>query len=98
MRIFRLITKKEKNISQKFILKNIIERRNNFIEKIKENQLMSMKHKKACKVLNCIENLLILIFAVSKKHDQIVLLAKSKLNSMEVLIFNVLIDSNIRLK
>ena len=30
-----------------------------------------------------------------KKHDRIVLLAKSKLNSMEVLISKVLIDSNI---
>ena len=30
-----------------------------------------------------------------KKHDKIVLLAKSKLNSIEVLIFKVLIDSNI---
>ena len=31
----------------------------------------------------------------NKKHDKIVLLAKSKLNSIEVLISNVLIDSNI---
>ena len=30
-----------------------------------------------------------------KKHDEIVLLAKFKLNSMKVLIFKVLIDSNI---
>ena len=30
-----------------------------------------------------------------KKHDKIVLLAKSKLNSIEVLVTNVLIDSNI---
>ena len=30
-----------------------------------------------------------------KKHDKIVLLAKSKLNSMEVLISKSLIDSNI---
>ena len=30
-----------------------------------------------------------------KKHDKIVLLAKSKLNSVEVLISKVLIDSNI---
>ena len=29
-----------------------------------------------------------------KKHDKIVLLAKSKLNSIEVLIFKALIDSN----
>ena len=30
-----------------------------------------------------------------RKHDKIVLLAKSKLNSIEVLIFKALIDSNI---
>ena len=30
-----------------------------------------------------------------KKHDKIVLLAKSKLNSIEVLIYKVLVDSNI---
>ena len=30
-----------------------------------------------------------------KKHDKIVLLAKSKLNSIEVLIIKALIDSNI---
>ena len=30
-----------------------------------------------------------------KKHDKIVLLSKSKLNSLEVLIFKALIDSNI---
>ena len=30
-----------------------------------------------------------------RKHDKIVLLAKSKLNSIEVLISNALIDSNI---
>ena len=30
-----------------------------------------------------------------KKHDKIVLIARSKLNSIEVLIYKVLIDSNI---
>ena len=30
-----------------------------------------------------------------KKHDKIVLLAKSKLNNIQVLIFKALIDSNI---
>ena len=32
---------------------------------------------------------------MKKKHDKIVLLAKSKLNSMEVLISKALLDSNI---
>ena len=32
---------------------------------------------------------------MKNKHDKIVLLAKSKLNSIEVLIFKALIDSNI---
>ena len=36
-----------------------------------------------------------IINKMKKKHNKIVLLAKSKLNSIEVLIFKVLIDSNI---
>ena len=36
-----------------------------------------------------------IIKKMKKKHNKIVLLAKSKLNSIEVLIFKVLIDSNI---
>ena len=35
------------------------------------------------------------IIKKKKKHDKIVLLAKSKLNSMEILISKALIDSNI---
>ena len=98
---------------------------------------MSKKHKKFCRVLNYIENLLILVFTVTgcvsisafsslvgipivfkssavglkicvitagikknksiipkKKHDKIVLLAKSKLNSKEVLVSKILTDLN----
>ena len=36
-----------------------------------------------------------LIKKKKKKHDKIILLAKSKLNSIEILISNALIDSNI---
>ena len=36
-----------------------------------------------------------LIKKKKKKHDKVILLAKSKLNSREVLIFKTLIDSNI---
>ena len=51
----------EENISQEFRLKNIDETRNYFIEEINQNEWMSKKHKKVCKVLNCIERLLVLI-------------------------------------
>ena len=40
----------EENISQEFRLKNIDERRNYFIEELKQNELMSKKHKKVCKI------------------------------------------------
>ena len=101
---------------------------------------MSKKHKKSCKFLNYIDNLLIVVSTITgrvsisaftslvgipigitssaialkicaitariikyksiikkkkKKHDKIVLLAKSKLSSIEVLISQALIDSNI---
>ena len=35
----------EENISQEFILKNIDKTKNYFLEKIKQNELMSKKHK-----------------------------------------------------
>ena len=44
----------EENISQEFKLKNIDETGNYFIEKINQNELMSKKHKKVCRVLNYI--------------------------------------------
>ena len=40
----------EENISQEFRLKNIDEKRNYFIEELKQNELMSKKHKKVCKI------------------------------------------------
>ena len=130
----------EKNISQEFKLKNIVETRNYLLEEIEQNELMSNTHKKVCKTLNHIEYFLTLdsattgcisisVFAsllgipigitssviglkicaraagikkyksiIKKKkkgHDKIVLLAKPKLSSIEVLISKALIVSNI---
>ena len=56
----------EENISQEFRLKNTNETRNNLIEKINRNELMSKKHKKVCTNLNYIENLLILDSAITE--------------------------------
>ena len=50
----------EENINQEFRLKNIDETRNYFLEKIKQNELMSKKHKKVFTSLNHIEHFLIL--------------------------------------
>ena len=46
--------------SQEFRLKNIGEIRNNFLEEIEQNELMSRKHKNFCTTLNYIEHFLIL--------------------------------------
>ena len=46
-------------------MKNIDETRNHFTEETNENKLMSKKHKKASKVLNYIEHLLISVFTIS---------------------------------
>ena len=43
---------------------SIDETKNYFIEEIKQNKLMSKKHKKVCNILNYIEHLLILDFTV----------------------------------
>ena len=112
-------------MGQKFRLKNIDDTRNYFLEEIKQNELMSRKHKKICTTLNYIKDFLILASTITgcisisvfasmlgipigitssaaglqicaigagikkyksiikkkkKKHDKIVLLAKSKLN------------------
>ena len=50
----------EENKSQESKLKSIDKARNYFVEEIKQNELMSRKHKKVCAVLNCIERFLIL--------------------------------------
>ena len=124
-------------MSQEFKLKNIYGTRNYFLEKIKQNELVSKKLKKACTTLKYIEQFLILASTITgfisvsfasllgipigitnsakglkicaitegikkyksiikkkkKGHEKIVLLAKSKLNSIEVLISETLIDS-----
>ena len=127
-----------KNISQEFRFKNIDKTRDYFLEEIKQNELMSRKHKKVFATLNYIEHFLILASRITgcisissfasllgipigitssatglkicaitagikmyksiikkkkKKHDKIVLLAKSKSISIEVLISKTLTDS-----
>ena len=121
-------------------MKKIDEIRNYLIEEINQNEFMTRKHKKVCRVLNYIDHSLIAISLITggvsisvfaslvvipigitnsaiglkicvittgikkdksiitkkrTKHDKIVLLAKSKLNSIEVLISKALINSNI---
>ena len=130
----------EEIMNQGFRLKNIDEIRNYLIEEINQNEFMTRKHKKVCRVLNYIDHSLIAISLITggvsisvfaslvvipigitnsaiglkicvittgikkdksiitkkrTKHDKIVLLAKSKLNSIEVLISKALINSNI---
>ena len=41
------------------------ETRNDLLEEIKHNELMSEKYKKTCKCLNYVENLLILVSTVT---------------------------------
>ena len=55
----------------------------------------STDESKICAVTAGIKNYKSIIKKKMKKHDKIVLLAKSKLNSIEVLISKALIDSNI---
>ena len=50
----------EENVSQEFRLKNIDETRNYFLEGIKENELMSKRHRKVCTILNYIDHFLVL--------------------------------------
>ena len=55
----------EENITQEFRLKNVDEKRNYLIQELIQNELMSKKHKNVYRVLNYIENLLILISTVN---------------------------------
>ena len=48
-----------------FGLKHLDKTKNYFIEQIKQNDLMSKKHKKVCTVLNHIEKSLILVSAIT---------------------------------
>ena len=125
-------------LNLEFRLKKKDETRNYLLEEIKQNDLMSKKHKKTCKYLNHVEHwpflaspvttcVLISAFASlvcapigmtcsavgkkncaipagikkykliikknKKKHNKIALLGKTKLDTVEVLISRVLIDS-----
>ena len=50
----------EDNINQEFRLKNMDETRNYLIEEINQNELISRKYKKVYRVLNYIDDLLLL--------------------------------------
>ena len=56
----------EENISQEFRLKNVDETRNYFLEEIKQNELMSKKHKKVCKTPNYTDHVLILASTIAR--------------------------------
>ena len=51
--------------SLEFRFKRIDETRNNLLEDIKHNDLISEKYKKTCKYLNYVEHLLILVSTVT---------------------------------
>ena len=130
----------EKNMGQKFRLKEIDRKRNYFSEEKNPNELIRQKHKKNYKILNYTKHLLILASTATgcvsvsdfaclvgipvgigsspttinicvmtagiknykltikkkkKKHDKIVFLAKTNLNTIEDLISKALINSNI---
>ena len=55
----------EENIGQEFRLKEIDEKLNCFIQEMKQNELISKKHKKVCKILNYTQDLLILATTVT---------------------------------
>ena len=55
----------DERTSQKFRFKNIDGTQNYFIEEIKQDDLVSKKHKKVCLTLNNIEHFLILSSVVT---------------------------------
>ena len=55
----------KENMNQEFRFKKVDERRTYLIEEINQNELMSKKHKKICRVLNYIEHSLIAISTVT---------------------------------
>ena len=89
----------EENISKEFRLRKIDEKRKYFIEKKKKkNELIRKKHKKInffCVIIVRIKKFKSIIKKNKRKHDKIVLLAKAKLNTVEVLISKAMIYSNI---
>ena len=56
----------EENISQEFRLKDKDEKRNYFLEEIKQNELMRRKYKKVCTSLNYVKHFLILASTITK--------------------------------
>ena len=56
---------KEENISQEFRSKEIDKNRNYFTKETKQNELISKKHKKFCKILDYTEHLLIVASTVT---------------------------------
>ena len=56
----------EENISQEFTLQNIDETRSYFLEEIKQNELMSRKHKKSFTTLNYIEHVFLLAYTITR--------------------------------
>ena len=66
LKILGLINNIEENINQEFIMKKIYEIRNYLIEEINQNKLVGRKHKKVCRVLNCIDPSLIVISKITE--------------------------------
>ena len=56
----------EENISQEFRLTEIDKTRNYFTEEVKQNELISKKHRKICKILSYTEHLFIWSSAVAE--------------------------------
>ena len=55
----------EENMNQEFRLRKIDEKRNYLLEEINQNEFMSKKHKKVCRVLNYIDHLLIVTSTIT---------------------------------
>ena len=55
----------KKNMNQEFSLKKIEEIRNYLIKEINQNELISKKHKKICRVFNYIDHLLNVISTIA---------------------------------
>ena len=55
----------KENMNQELRLKNIDETRNYVLEEIKQNELMSRKHKKVCTTLNYTEQFLTLLALIT---------------------------------
>ena len=95
----------EESISQEIRSKEIDKTRNYFLEEIKQNELISKKHKKVCKISAITIKISVITAEIKKyksiikkkekKHDKIAFSAKINLNTIKVLISKALIDLNI---